>query len=391
MLVFVPMLLIVERMVARRIFAKHAPGRARSAGRSSSSAPTPTPSACSTLRSARPTSATGSSGSSAPTTSASVAASTCSAAIDDDRGGARGDRRHRRADLAVVGRVGARQPAHPRADRRRLPRRPVVGPPRHRRRPLPGPGPRRAHARSTSSRSSAAGGAPSPSGSSTSPSRSSRWCSRRRSCSSRRIAIKRSSPGPVIFAQERVGRDGVPFRVFKLRTMVADADARKAELAEHNEADGPMFKMANDPRVTRVGALLRKLSIDEIPQFVNVLRGEMSVVGPRPALAVRGRAVDRRRPRAAPGAARHHRACGRCRDARTRRSRSTSASTSTTSTTGRWPTICGSCCARSPPWSPAAALADAANARAVRRRDDVACDRRTGGRDGGMAGSIAAR
>ena len=108
----------------------------------------------------------------------------------------------------------------------------------------------------------------------------------------------------MIFAQERVGRDGEPFRVFKLRTMVVDAEARKAELAEHNEADGPMFKMADDPRVTRVGALLRKLSIDEIPQFVNVLRGEMSVVGPRPALAVRGRAVDRRRPRSAPGAPR---------------------------------------------------------------------------------------
>jgi exopolysaccharide biosynthesis polyprenyl glycosylphosphotransferase len=99
------------------------------------------------------------------------------------------------------------------------------------------------------------------------------------------VAIKRSSPGPVIFAQERVGLDGRPFRIYKFRTMVADADARKAELASRNEADGPMFKIADDPRVTRVGALLRKLSIDEIPQFVNVLRGEMSVVGPRPALA----------------------------------------------------------------------------------------------------------
>ena len=66
--------------------------------------------------------------------------------------------------------------------------------------------------------------------------------------------------------------------------MVADADAIKHELTEHNEADGPMFKMANDPRVTKAGAWLRKLSIDEIPQFWNVLRGEMSVVGPRPAL-----------------------------------------------------------------------------------------------------------
>jgi exopolysaccharide biosynthesis polyprenyl glycosylphosphotransferase len=98
------------------------------------------------------------------------------------------------------------------------------------------------------------------------------------------IAVKRSSPGPVIFAQERVGLDGRPFRIYKFRTMVVDAEARKAALASVNEADGPMFKMANDPRVTRVGAFLRKLSIDEIPQFVNVLRGEMSVVGPRPAL-----------------------------------------------------------------------------------------------------------
>jgi exopolysaccharide biosynthesis polyprenyl glycosylphosphotransferase len=98
------------------------------------------------------------------------------------------------------------------------------------------------------------------------------------------IAIKRSSPGPVLFAQERVGRDGTTFRVLKLRTMVVDAEARLAELEAQNEADGPLFKMKDDPRVTRVGALLRKLSIDEIPQFINVLRGEMSVVGPRPAL-----------------------------------------------------------------------------------------------------------
>lgn len=98
------------------------------------------------------------------------------------------------------------------------------------------------------------------------------------------IAIKRSSPGPVIFAQERVGRDGEIFRVFKFRTMVQDAEARRAALESQNEADGPMFKMSSDPRVTKIGATLRRLSIDEIPQFVNVLRGEMSVVGPRPAL-----------------------------------------------------------------------------------------------------------
>jgi exopolysaccharide biosynthesis polyprenyl glycosylphosphotransferase len=98
------------------------------------------------------------------------------------------------------------------------------------------------------------------------------------------LAIKKTSPGPVIFAQERVGRDGEIFRVFKFRTMVQDAEARRPELEDRNEADGPMFKMANDPRITKVGGLLRRLSIDEIPQFVNVLRGDMSVVGPRPAL-----------------------------------------------------------------------------------------------------------
>lgn len=98
------------------------------------------------------------------------------------------------------------------------------------------------------------------------------------------IAIKRSSPGPVIFSQERLGRDGVPFRVLKFRTMVQDAEALRPALEAHNEADGPMFKMAADPRVTKIGARLRRLSIDEIPQFVNVLRGDMSVVGPRPAL-----------------------------------------------------------------------------------------------------------
>ena len=99
------------------------------------------------------------------------------------------------------------------------------------------------------------------------------------------MAIKRTSKGPVIFAQERVGRDGAPFRVLKFRTMVADAESMRHQLEEHNEADGPMFKMADDPRVTRVGGFLRRYSIDEIPQFVNVLRGDMSVVGPRPALA----------------------------------------------------------------------------------------------------------
>jgi exopolysaccharide biosynthesis polyprenyl glycosylphosphotransferase len=98
------------------------------------------------------------------------------------------------------------------------------------------------------------------------------------------VAIKVDSPGPVVFRQVRVGRNGRPFRVYKLRTMCVDAEERRAELLEANEADGPLFKMENDPRVTRVGAFLRKASIDEIPQLWNVLKGEMSLVGPRPAL-----------------------------------------------------------------------------------------------------------
>lgn len=97
-------------------------------------------------------------------------------------------------------------------------------------------------------------------------------------------AIKLDSPGSVLFRQERVGRNGQRFKIIKLRTMVCDAEARRTELVDLNEVDGPLFKMASDPRVTRVGRLLRKLSIDEIPQFWNVLKGDMSVVGPRPAL-----------------------------------------------------------------------------------------------------------
>lgn len=99
------------------------------------------------------------------------------------------------------------------------------------------------------------------------------------------VAIKVDDPdGPVIFSQARVGRDGREFRMYKFRSMCADAESRLAELAEKNEKDGPVFKMADDPRVTRVGRLLRKTSIDELPQFVNVLLGDLSVVGPRPAL-----------------------------------------------------------------------------------------------------------
>jgi exopolysaccharide biosynthesis polyprenyl glycosylphosphotransferase len=98
------------------------------------------------------------------------------------------------------------------------------------------------------------------------------------------LLIRLESRGPVFFHQQRVGREGRSFDVFKLRTMYVDAEARRAELMDHNEMDGPLFKITHDPRVTRVGRVLRKLSLDELPQFWNVIRGDMSVVGPRPAL-----------------------------------------------------------------------------------------------------------
>lgn len=96
------------------------------------------------------------------------------------------------------------------------------------------------------------------------------------------VAIKLDSPGPVIFTQERVGKWGQPFRLYKFRSMEVNAEARQKELLEQNDADEVMFKMKDDPRVTRVGRLLRKTSLDEVPQIFNVLKGDMSLVGPRP-------------------------------------------------------------------------------------------------------------
>lgn len=96
------------------------------------------------------------------------------------------------------------------------------------------------------------------------------------------LAVRVSSPGPVLFAQRRVGRDGHEFDIYKFRTMVHGADAMKSSLIHLNEVHGPMFKMQDDPRVTPVGRLLRRASLDELPQLWNVLRGEMSLVGPRP-------------------------------------------------------------------------------------------------------------
>jgi exopolysaccharide biosynthesis polyprenyl glycosylphosphotransferase len=96
------------------------------------------------------------------------------------------------------------------------------------------------------------------------------------------VAIKLDTPGPVFFRQDRTGRAGKPFRIFKFRSMTADAWQRRDVVAQLNEVDGPLFKMANDPRVTRVGAFIRRTSLDELPQLINVVRGEMSLVGPRP-------------------------------------------------------------------------------------------------------------
>ena len=96
------------------------------------------------------------------------------------------------------------------------------------------------------------------------------------------IAIKLDSPGPIFFAQERVGLNGRRFKLYKFRSMYKDAERRKKELLAQNELNGPVFKLANDPRITRVGRFLRRTSLDELPQFWNVLKGDMSLVGTRP-------------------------------------------------------------------------------------------------------------
>jgi exopolysaccharide biosynthesis polyprenyl glycosylphosphotransferase len=99
------------------------------------------------------------------------------------------------------------------------------------------------------------------------------------------IAIKLDSPGPIFYHSERIGKKGRVFRLTKFRTMVLDAEIRRADVMHMNERQGVLFKISNDPRVTKLGHFLRKYSLDELPQFFNVLRGEMSVVGPRPPLA----------------------------------------------------------------------------------------------------------
>jgi exopolysaccharide biosynthesis polyprenyl glycosylphosphotransferase len=118
------------------------------------------------------------------------------------------------------------------------------------------------------------------------------------------VAVRLSSRGPVFFRQERVGLHGRTFDMLKFRSMVPNAERLKTTLAAHNERTGPVFKMKDDPRVTRVGRFIRKYSIDELPQLVNVLVGDMSLVGPRPAIpaeVARYEAWQRRRLSVRPG------------------------------------------------------------------------------------------
>jgi len=118
------------------------------------------------------------------------------------------------------------------------------------------------------------------------------------------VAIKLDGRGPILFRQTRVGREGRAFRIYKFRTMVPDAEARKAGLRPHNDASDGLFKMEDDPRVTRVGRFLRRTSLDELPQLFNVLRGDMSLVGPRPLVLdedERITGLDRRRLQLTPG------------------------------------------------------------------------------------------
>ncbi len=98
------------------------------------------------------------------------------------------------------------------------------------------------------------------------------------------ILIKKESKGPIIFSQDRVGKNNTKFKMYKFRSMVQNAEELKEKLQEENEMSGPMFKMKEDPRVTKVGKFIRKTSIDELPQLINVLKGDMSLVGPRPSL-----------------------------------------------------------------------------------------------------------
>jgi lipopolysaccharide/colanic/teichoic acid biosynthesis glycosyltransferase len=118
------------------------------------------------------------------------------------------------------------------------------------------------------------------------------------------LLVKLDSEGPILYISERIGRGGKRFRFLKFRTMVKDADSIRGSLLHLNERSGNLFKMSNDPRMTRLGRILRRYSLDELPQFFNVLTGHMSIVGPRPCLIseyARYTRKQRRRVRAVPG------------------------------------------------------------------------------------------
>lgn len=118
------------------------------------------------------------------------------------------------------------------------------------------------------------------------------------------LLIKLEDGGPIFFSQQRVGKWGKRFQMYKFRSMIVNADKVKSELMDQNEAGGVIFKMKRDPRITRVGRVIRKLSIDELPQLYNVLKGDMSLVGPRPSLpkeVAEYTLSDRRRLEAIPG------------------------------------------------------------------------------------------
>lgn len=127
------------------------------------------------------------------------------------------------------------------------------------------------------------------------------------------LAIRLESSGPVLYRQRRCGRDGRAFEMLKFRSMVRGADQMVIDLRDRNESDGLLFKIKQDPRVTRVGAFIRKYSVDELPQFVNVLKGEMSLVGPRPLPVDRSAfgPIDGKRHAVRPGLTCHWQVSGR--------------------------------------------------------------------------------
>lgn len=146
------------------------------------------------------------------------------------------------------------------------------------------------------------------------------------------VAVKFDTDGPVLFRQKRIGRDGVPFTMYKFRSMVVNAEQMKADLGGHNETSG-LFKMADDPRVTRTGKFLRRAHLDELPQLVNVLKGDMSLVGPRPLIESEDQLLqgyDRHRSRLTPGSPAPGSSAGRS----MRRCRSSPSWTTSTRPTG---------------------------------------------------------